>query len=413
MGLTDTGLASQAAISMDNNYNQYVMGAKSQAEAEKADAAWQYQQSLADINAAEASAKIAADQQAQQNFLSMLGMAESGQYNNEYLQYMGAAYGLTEPQMNSILSANNSTGTTKKDKEYQGILAQALMDAETFTGTRGTFENYLKATELSEEDIAKVLQNYDKNGINSKYSEANLDAMFNTAMNTGGNINIEDYEYAKDNGYITESKYNQYKDEYNDAVDVEKYFDAAGENKALAEKMLNNAQKDKWLSEETIKAIEARYKELIKKLSDQDETTLSGYGVNTDNTKTTIDPSKSTRANVYNVIDVVKSKGQNEYIDRILEVSKNWGNDKNGTLVNFNYNVGNPKGEIFVFWNGKWYLTDFKGANDAKKTTGAKAVYGVEKNDKYADFYDAFNAPLKKYGGTKGGSAGVAPEVKE
>jgi hypothetical protein len=184
--------------------------------------------------------------------------------------------------------------------------------------------------------------------------------------------------------------------------------------------MLDNAMNDNWLGTDTKTAIQNSYNKWVadkaKELGDDDTSILSGYGVNTADTTTTIDPSIATRANVYNVTDVQKSNNQNEYTDRILEVSKNWGNDMNGTFVNFNYGAYGltSKGDIFVFWNGKWYKTDYKSDYDVMKNTGITpySEYGSYGHTTKS-FYNEFGAPLKKYGGTKGGSAGVVTEVKE
>ncbi len=507
MGLSDTGLASQAAISMDNNYNQYVMGAKSEAEAAKEDAMYNYRQALMEISSQEAAAQQASKQQQQQYELSLLQMAASGQYDWDYIQYVGGMYGLTEEQMQGVYStfqnqesktyANmysqafnqaatwtgtkegfveylNSLGITGDDQnkiltEYdraateretgehtekwwsaydvvttttdnRDVVEKWLKDqgfneediasllgyydkaateretekteaedntalyneffayAEEYTGSRQAFENYVKSQGFTEEQVSSIMANYDENNVkvkaeNDKYSYENLKALWDN-----GNHDTQLVDKALEKGIITPQQRGEFIRMYNDSWDTENYF-AEATSKSIADKMYNNAMNNDWMSTDTKTEIYNSYKKWLeeynadedadrKEVPYEDQITLQGMGVNLSDTSSVIDPQHATIASVYGIIDVKRGDKQNAYINRILEVSKKWDNSMNGTLVSFNYGAGNPKGEIFVYWNGRWYQTDFIGANDAKKQTG-NPVYG-NKNGKYADWDQLF-----------------------
>ena len=158
MGLSNTGLASQAAISMDNNYNQYVMGAMSEEAKAKEDAMYNYRQALAEISSQEASAKQAAEAQQKQNEISLLQMAASGQYDWDYIQYVGGMYGMTEDQMNAIYN----TFQTQESKTYDNLYANAFNQAATWTGTREGLIAELTAKGIKPEDQVAILTEFDK-----------------------------------------------------------------------------------------------------------------------------------------------------------------------------------------------------------------------------------------------------------
>jgi hypothetical protein len=242
------------------------------------------------------------------------------------------------------------------------------------------------------------MANYDENNVkvkaeNDKYSYENLKALWNN-----GNYDTQLVDKALEKGIITPQQRGEFIRMYNDSWDTENYF-AEATSKSIADKMYNNAMNNDWMSTDTKTEIYNSYKKWLeeynadedadrKEVPYEDQITLQGMGVDLSDTSSVIDPQHATLASVYGVIDVVRGEDQAKYINRILEVSKNWDNSMNGTLVSFNYGSGNPKGEIFVYWNGRWYQTDFVGANDAKKQTG-NPVYGT-KNDKYKSFYAHF-----------------------
>ena len=120
---------------------------------------------------------------------------------------------------------------------------------------------------------------------------------------------------------------------------------------------------------------------------------LEGFGVNINDTASVINPEIDSALNVYNIIDVTEGTAQRNYINRVLAVSKDWDNSMNGTFVNFNYglNAVNSKGDIFVFYNGKWYQTNYKSEGKVYRDTG-KVVY-AEGGDSLSipnRFYDKF-----------------------
>lgn len=87
-------------------------------------------------------------------------------------------------------------------------------------------------------------------------------------------------------------------------------------------------------------------------------------------------------------LDVSKGKKQTEHVQSILNESATWGEDMNGTIRNFNYGAiaGNNKGNYLVFYNGKWYPTEYTAADmgddiNAKFNDFANDVWDGVKDD--------------------------------
>lgn len=75
------------------------------------------------------------------------------------------------------------------------------------------------------------------------------------------------------------------------------------------------------------------------------------------------DSSTDSASSIENNLNVSKGGNQTKFLERVLSVSKTWGKEKNGTIVDFNYGAvnlfGNNKGNYFVFYDGKWYETNY------------------------------------------------------
>lgn len=87
------------------------------------------------------------------------------------------------------------------------------------------------------------------------------------------------------------------------------------------------------------------------------KTLMSEHNVKPDGS--VFDTKTATAENIVGTLDVAQGEKQTEHVRNILAESKYWGADKNGTVVDFNYGqkLGSNKGNIFVFYNGKWYQT--------------------------------------------------------
>lgn len=74
------------------------------------------------------------------------------------------------------------------------------------------------------------------------------------------------------------------------------------------------------------------------------------------------DTKTSSAEDILATLNVYKGEEQTDHVARILAESKTWGADKNGTIKTFNYGnqAGDSKGNYFVFYNGKWYQTNYK-----------------------------------------------------
>ena len=86
------------------------------------------------------------------------------------------------------------------------------------------------------------------------------------------------------------------------------------------------------------------------------ENDIDNYNV--DREKEVLNPQTITATGIMSKMDVKSGDEQTKYLNRILELSKTWGEDMNGTLVDFNYGAGD-KAHIYLFYNGKWYKTKY------------------------------------------------------
>ena len=107
------------------------------------------------------------------------------------------------------------------------------------------------------------------------------------------------------------------------------------------------------------------------KLSDQEYAQLiTKYNVNANGS--VFDTKTATADEILSTLDVYEGEEQTEHIERLLAESKTWGADKNGTVQTFNYGyqAGKSKGNYFVFYNGKWYQTNYTQGEWVRKVVG-------------------------------------------
>ena len=90
------------------------------------------------------------------------------------------------------------------------------------------------------------------------------------------------------------------------------------------------------------------------------QTLISEHNVNP--AGSVFDTKNASAEDISSSLNVAQGEKQTKHISNILLESKRWGEDKNGTVQNFNYGLqslfGNNKGNYFVFYNGKWYQTN-------------------------------------------------------
>lgn len=123
--------------------------------------------------------------------------------------------------------------------------------------------------------------------------------------------------------------------------------------------------------------------------AEQETEYAKSYQVNlTDGRATSVINTTDNVDTIVHNLGVSKGEEQTEYINSIMRVSAGWDSSKNGTYVDFNY--GNTSrsgsvGDIYVFIDGKWYLTNYK-RNDAPSK-----VYSEPKINRGDSWYDNFD----------------------
>lgn len=129
---------------------------------------------------------------------------------------------------------------------------------------------------------------------------------------------------------------------------------------------------------------------------------------NIDSEGMSFDPKKMSAEGVINTVlegKVKKGDNQTTYVDAILQKSQSWGSERNGTYVDFNYGFtsssGSP-GTVFVFYNGKWYPTNYSRKSAYDEVYDNFYSDGNGRWIRGNDFTDRF--PGKAMGGGGGGA---------
>ena len=125
------------------------------------------------------------------------------------------------------------------------------------------------------------------------------------------------------------------------------------------------------------------------KVAQQETEYAKSYQVNlTDGRATSVINTTDNVDTIVQNLGVSKGQEQTEYINSIMRVSAGWDSSMNGTYVDFNYGSTSQSGgvgDIYVFIDGKWYLTNYK-RNDAPSK-----VYSEPGSTRGDSWYEKFD----------------------
>ncbi len=265
-------------------------------------------------------------------------------------------------QHSSMISALDKENLTRKDAEAERLKQESDAHYTKYLEVMGA----AKDGSLSADDIRSIASVY------GKFSGDEIESLISAAQNNYEEIsNIKSYpetfladsgNFNSDGGILPEAK-----------DEILNYLE---ENRATLGESLYNA-----------------YKRIVENLdvatpeatADELDILKSEYKVKPG--EKGFDAQTAKADDIIATLDVATGKEQTAHVENILEKSKSWGADKNGTIENFNYgiNAGLNSGNYFVFYNGRWYPTEYTNigmlAEDASNYLGdaaQKALDGIK-----------------------------------
>lgn len=245
---------------------------------------------------------------------------------------LASKYLAAQSEANGLSGLGVDSSALRLSSQYQRALSEANAAKE-----QSLFENYLNTSERAdtvrgEWDSKRVADEADaKEEAKTKYQETKTEILMSA-----------DEDAVKK--YLTASGYEEGSNDYNSLM--ASWYLAYGED-----------------NDDGTGANDDSSGESSKPPAEASGNFVTNYNINSEGMS--FDPKKMSAEGVINTVlegKVKKGDNQTTYVDAILQKSQSWGSERNGTYVDFNYGFtsssGSP-GTVFVFYNGKWYPTNY------------------------------------------------------
>ncbi len=246
--------AQNAKANAETTYDKAVLDAEQTANASKLEADTSYAANMSALGEKNIAHQEALDEKAKQDeetkkntYAALLTSANNGEYDAEQLAALGAQYGLDETQISSLQAAANDYATKETEERHN----QGYSDAITYLSQNGSaaspeyFDTLLAKDLISEDDYEDIMEMYEK-VVKEEQGDAGVDT--------------EKIDEKLDSGKITQEEYDKQKKDWNDSIDTStSAFSSGTMSKGEATQYLNDIIGNSWCSEETKKALQARY----------------------------------------------------------------------------------------------------------------------------------------------------------
>lgn len=240
--------ANSAAQSIKNTIEQ-------QANQNKLNNDLNYQENMANNDAAIADYQLQKENQKREAYTQLLDYATNGFYSEEQLKEFGSQYGLSDDQIKNL----TDTASTYKEKQqadrYRELLA--TIDQSGFETLKAAYDS----GSINKEQYEMLTQQYQTYYYDSYTSSINTDF---TAVNT------TDIDNAYERGYITKAQYNKLKEKYNaslaNSISAALIFYANGVqlDEKTAQAAIKELQDTGWLTDDNKNKLQDLYNKSYK-----------------------------------------------------------------------------------------------------------------------------------------------------